>query len=81
MYIVSVSVCCVFVPTVAIVLSHIGILRAIRHAGKMFSNKGAGKQSDKAEIQFIRVYINTYSSYAQLLYIYRNIKETIPIKL
>ena len=59
MYIVSVSVCCVFVPTVAIIVSHIGIFRAIRDTGKMFSNKAAGKQSDKAEIQFIRVNICT----------------------
>lgn len=54
-YILAVSVCCVFFPTLVIVASHICILLQIRRTGQMFSNKAAGKQSSKAEIQFIRV--------------------------
>ena len=52
-----VIVCCVFLPTIIIIISHLGILFKIRRAGKMFSNKAAGKQSSKAESQFIRVSI------------------------
>lgn len=54
-YILAVSVCCVFVPTIVIIVSHLGILIEIRRTSKMFTNKAAGKQSSKAEMQFIRV--------------------------
>lgn len=57
-YIIAVSVFCVFLPTVLIIGSHVGILAQIRRTGQMFMDKSVGKQSSKAEIQFIRVNVH-----------------------
>ncbi|KAI9551386.1 hypothetical protein GHT06_021719 [Daphnia sinensis] len=54
-YILAASIFCVFLPSAVIIVSHLAILFKIRQASQMFSSKSAGKQSSKAEIQFIRV--------------------------
>ncbi|XP_046443719.1 opsin-5-like isoform X1 [Daphnia pulex] len=54
-YILAASIFNVFLPSIVITASHLGILFKIRQASRMFSSKSAGKQSSKAEIQFIRV--------------------------
>jgi hypothetical protein len=54
-YILAASIFNVFFPSIVITASHLGILFKIRQASRMFSSKSAGKQSSKAEIQFIRV--------------------------
>ncbi len=54
-YIVAVTIGCFVLPAIAITGSHVGILMQIRRAGQMFSDKTAGKQSNQAESQFVRV--------------------------
>ncbi len=54
-YILTASVCCVFLPTVVIIGSHVAMIIHIRRASQLQTSKRSGRQARKLEILLLRV--------------------------